>query len=264
MADLKESEQYISGNTNFFGLDFKIKRGVFIPRPETEYMTEQFIISLSENETLAQKKDLRIVDLCTGSGVIALTLANIFCETQISKKLVNLLPKSTQKLLETVDFNVSVIGVDKSDAAIELANENKDLYKTDNVKFEKLAIPEELKKIKNNTPENEKLAKMIYEADAIIANPPYVPRNSFVSEEVLRNEPHDALFSGSPDADDNGMTLAKSIIYQCQFSKARMLFLECHEKNADALSEFAKHYFEIVEIGTDLNNRKRFLKCLKV
>ncbi|MDR2748377.1 MAG: peptide chain release factor N(5)-glutamine methyltransferase [Bifidobacteriaceae bacterium] len=251
-----EALQYILGEVNFFGYDYKTRKGVFIPRPETESMIDHFLHAIGSKyyntkDYFWKKEHLKILDLCTGSGVVALTIGNEF------------LRWGKMGSHKGSFSTASIIGIDKSDAAIELANENKDLYKRVNVKFEKLAIPEELQKIKNNTLENEKLSKIISEADAIIANPPYVPRDSFVTEEVLYNEPHDALFSGNPDADDNGMTLAKSIIYHSQFSRARMLFMECHDQNADELSKFAKKYFDGVYIRKDYGRRKRYLQCYR-
>jgi release factor glutamine methyltransferase len=72
-----EPIQYITGHREFFGLDFLVREGVLIPRPETEQLVEmglEFLKSLPENPR-------NILDLGTGSGCIAISLAkNIFCQ----------------------------------------------------------------------------------------------------------------------------------------------------------------------------------------
>ena len=72
--------QYLLGKTNFYGLDFEVNSNVLIPRPETEELVE-WIIS---NHLAAQKnKSLKILDVGTGSGCIAISLAKNLPKAQV-------------------------------------------------------------------------------------------------------------------------------------------------------------------------------------
>ena len=97
--------QHIIEETFFYEDSFITPPGIFIPRQETELLVDCAIDFISSN-----KKKLRILDLCTGSGCIILSIAKKFPEN---------------------DF----IGIDKSDLAIEVARKNQKLLKIDNIKF---------------------------------------------------------------------------------------------------------------------------------
>ena len=69
--------QYITGHQEFWGLDFEVTPDVLIPRPETEHMVE-CVLELARRQGYAKDARLRIVDVGTGSGCIALALASEF------------------------------------------------------------------------------------------------------------------------------------------------------------------------------------------
>ena len=94
-----EPIQYITGEARFHGMELKIKPGVLIPRPETEELVD---IIIDRNK---ERDDLRILDVCTGSGCIALALAR------------------------NLPFS-KVTAIDISPLAIEVARENSHLLKT--------------------------------------------------------------------------------------------------------------------------------------
>ena len=94
-----EPIQYITGEARFHGMELKIKPGVLIPRPETEELVDIIIDCDKERD------DLRILDVCTGSGCIALALAR------------------------NLPFS-KVTAIDISSLAVEVARENSDLLKT--------------------------------------------------------------------------------------------------------------------------------------
>lgn len=108
---LKELEsgipvQYIVGNTNFYGYDFKVNRNTLIPRFETELLVEK---TYNYIKKYFNKDNIKILDIGTGSGCIAITL---------------------NKLLNSSD----ITGIDISNEALEVAKEN-NISNNTNVKF---------------------------------------------------------------------------------------------------------------------------------
>ena len=108
---LKELEsgipvQYIVGNTNFYGYDFKVNRNTLIPRFETEILVEK---TYNYIKKYFNKDNIKILDIGTGSGCIAITL---------------------NKLLNSSD----ITGIDISSEALEVAKEN-NISNNTNVKF---------------------------------------------------------------------------------------------------------------------------------
>ena len=155
-----EPIQYITGSSEFFGLPFSVGPGVLIPRPETEHLVEE-VLRLAGS--LADQ-DLRIADLGTGSGIIAVALAHA-------------LPKA------------HIAAVDLSRQALLIARENAERNQvTGRIEFF----------------EGDLLGPLAGRRFSIIAsNPPYVPlldRDS-LSVEVHEHEPHAALFAGEDGLD---------------------------------------------------------------
>ena len=97
--------QYIIGETYFYNDKFLTPHGVFIPRPETELLVDCALEFLSKS-----KDDLKIIDFCTGSGCILLSIAKKFPNHQY-------------------------IGVDKSEIAVKTAKKNRDSLGLKNVQF---------------------------------------------------------------------------------------------------------------------------------
>jgi release factor glutamine methyltransferase len=147
-----EPIDYILGYTYFYGLKIKVSKDTLIPRPETEELVE---LILNENQT---RSGLKILDIGTGSGCIALAL---------NSNLVN----------------AEVTALDVSDAALEIAKKNSvqlDL----NINFIQLDML------------NENLWSQIENYDIIVSNPPYIPQEEKkdMTSSVLDYEPHLALF----------------------------------------------------------------------
>lgn len=145
---LGEPIAYITGHKEFWSRCFKVTPDVLIPRPDTE-----LLIELSLN-LVKNKANTRIIDLGTGSGVIAITLA-----------------------AERPD--IDVIAIDSSEQVLSIARQNATTHKTNNIRF-----------IQSNW-FNEVTCTQF---DLIISNPPYIaPQDPHLSQGDLRFEPEKAL-----------------------------------------------------------------------
>jgi release factor glutamine methyltransferase len=146
-----EPVQYITGVQEFFGLPFEVLPAVLIPRPETEHLVEALL------ERFDRQSDPRILDVGTGSGAIAVALANA-------------LPRS------------QVTAVDLSPAALEVARRNAQRHGVaDRVTF---LLSDLLAAVGGK------------EFDAVVSNPPYVAEGEVLEPQVANYEPHSALYAG--------------------------------------------------------------------
>lgn len=154
---------YLVGSKEFYSRKFWVSPAVLIPRPETEGLVEEGVRVL-ERQNLSRP---RILDVGTGSGVVAITLALEFPLAQ-------------------------VVALDVDPMALEQAEENADFHGvSDRIRFEQSDLFEHFKASGPQT------------FDLIISNPPYVgtdmgPRPE---PEVVRYEPNQALFSGCQGLD---------------------------------------------------------------
>ena len=151
--------QYLLGTTHFYGLEFKVNENVLIPRPETEELVD-WIIKSQKSEV--RNKKVKILDIGTGSGCIAISLAKN-------------LP------------NAEVFALDVSKKALATAQKNAELNQVQ-VQF-----------ICQSILETEDLGQQF---DVIVSNPPYVRHleKQEIKKNVLDNEPHLALFVADDDA----------------------------------------------------------------
>ena len=145
--------QYIIGSTNFYGLDFQVSEQVLIPRPETEELV-CWIIEDCKNRK--EENKIRILDVGTGSGCIAITLAKH-------------IP------------NATVEAIDVSEGAIEVAQKNAKQHGVA-IRF----INQDILTV----------ASLDQRYDIIVSNPPYVREmeKKEMKGNVLKYEPHTALF----------------------------------------------------------------------
>ncbi|MBI5194907.1 MAG: peptide chain release factor N(5)-glutamine methyltransferase [Nitrospirae bacterium] len=181
----REPLQYILGSEEFLGLKLIIGRGVLIPRPETELMAEHAIKTVKSYElrvkrqgTKAQRgkgtekpSTLAVLDLCTGSGCLALALAREFLEAE-------------------------VYGTDISNTAIAYAIKNAEINNIKNAVFLKGSLFEPLKKLFT-------VHCSLFTVDLIISNPPYIRTGDIktLQPEVKDWEPEMALDGGADGLD---------------------------------------------------------------
>ncbi len=151
--------QYLLGTTHFYGLKFEVNPSVLIPRSETEELVDWIIRSQKSD---IRNHKLKIIDIGTGSGCIAISLAKN-------------LP------------NAEVFALDVSEKALATAKSNADFNQV------------EIQFIHQSILETEDLAQ---EFDIIVSNPPYVRHleKQEIKKNVLDNEPHLALFVADNDA----------------------------------------------------------------
>ena len=220
-----EPIQYIISNTEFFGLPFMVDKSVLIPRPETEELVAWIT---SEN----QGKEITILDIGTGSGCIAITLAH-----QISNSKVN-----------AIDISKKALKIAKQNAVSNNVSVN--FMEVDVLQFEN---SKEL--------QNHKESKF----DVIVSNPPYVraSEKELMQSNVLMHEPEIALFV----EDEDPLLFYRRIAQLCkEYLKSEgKLFFEINEYlGKDMKKMLEEEGFINIEIRKDIFDKDRMIKCKKL
>ncbi|MDH7914050.1 peptide chain release factor N(5)-glutamine methyltransferase [Winogradskyella sp. SYSU M77433] len=173
--------QYILGETEFYGLQFKVNNNVLIPRPETEELVD-WIIKSHVEQSRNIDEEINILDIGTGSGCIAISLA---------KHLTN----------------GNVYALDVSESALKIAKENAEHNNVD-IRFIRGNALNLVNEIFFSF-EKDISQKQNGLFDIIVSNPPYVREleKQEIKPNVLDNEPHLALFV----EDDNPLIFYKAI-----------------------------------------------------
>ena len=211
--------QYILGTTHFYGSEFIVDENVLIPRPETEELVD-WIVKL--NTKLSKKKDLKILDIGTGSGCIAISLAK------------NIL-------------NSAVFAVDVSEKALAVAEKNATLNKV-TVTF-----------LHKNILETNHLDQKF---DIIVSNPPYVRNleKAEIKPNVLENEPHLALFV--PDNDPLIFYKKIAELAAANLNPNGQLFFEINQylgkETQDLLESLG---LKNIELRKDIYGNDRMIAC---
>ena len=182
----REPLQYILGYVDFYGLKIKVGKGVLIPRPETEILAE-ITIETVKREALSV---MRIIDLCTGSGCLALAVAKEFPAAK-------------------------VYGTDISKVAIQYAEENARTNRIGNVTFLEGSLFEPIKKLPT-------VDCPLFTLDLIVSNPPYIKRDDIknLQLEIKDWEPVEAL-----DGGEDGLYYYRAIIPEAKGYLKREGFL---------------------------------------
>lgn len=202
---------YITGYREFWSRNFKVTPDVLIPRPDTELLVE-LSLSLIEN-----KSGVRIIDLGTGSGAIAITLA-----------------------AERLDIDVTAI--DDSEQALAVARQNALTHQADNIRF-----------IHSNwfaeVPSDNKF-------DLIISNPPYIaPQDPHLSQGDLRFEPKKALVASNQGLEDirNICRYAKKYLA----NQGMLLIEHGFDQKVEVQEIFALFSYDNINTHKDLSGNPR-------
>jgi release factor glutamine methyltransferase len=215
-----EPIQYITGETEFYGLPFRVTREVLIPRPETEHLVEK-VIELAGGWGELGRSGMagpRIMDVGTGSGAIAVALAVK-------------LPAA------------AITATDISAAALNVAREN----------AQRNGVAERVRFI-----EGDMLAPVSEEKfDVVVSNPPYVPESDreSLAVEVREHEPALALFAG-----EDGLSVYRRLIPEAHEAlvSGGFIVVEIGYGQCEAVERLlAESKFGEIEFTADLQGIKR-------
>ena len=202
---------YITGSKGFWDLELLVNEHTLIPRPETELLVE-FALAI-----FPASKPVNVIDLGTGTGAIALAIA-----------------KSRP--------NWNIIATDKSESALQVAEENREKYQLENIKL----IHSDW--FTNIDPQ--------ISFDLIISNPPYIAeKDPHLAQGDVRFEPITALSSG-PDGLDDIRQIAKSA--RCFLTEYGWLIVEHGYDQGDSVKAlFEEQGYQTIQQGMDLNGHTR-------
>ena len=211
--------QYITHHQEFMGLDFYVDENVLIPQPDTEILVEETLHMINR-----KKKNIRILDLCTGSGAIAVSIENYALDRNIIK----------------------IYASDICAEALEIARKNAILNNEEtNIRF-----------IKSNMFEN-----INDKFDIIVSNPPYIETQTIanLSKEV-QNEPHIAL-DGGEDGLDFYRIIAKEA--KKHLNRNGWILLEIGYNQKESVSNLLQEEkYENITCIKDLNGNDRVIMAM--
>lgn len=238
----REPLQYILGSQEFMGHDFIVNSDVLIPRQDTELLTEKAIeaagneiVKKSKALSLSEKKqvELNILDLCTGSGCVAVSTALAVDE----------ILREYAECGHEIPARVSVTASDISEGAIRVAEKNLEINRPRHV---------EVKILQSDLFEN-----ISGHFDIITANPPYVKAGSIsvLMPEVNVYEPKLALDGGA-----DGLIFYRRIVKEAPeyLLEKGWLIMEIDDDQGEAVSELMKQGgFTEVKVYNDLTGASR-------
>lgn len=221
--DLKRHKpiQYVLGETEFCGYPFKVNEHVLIPRPETEELVHHVVAYA--DKCFSEGKSLRILDIGTGSGCIAIAL---------KKKIPS----------------AYVTALDVSEEALIVAQENALRNKAE-VTFMKADIL-------SHSPMLNDLS-----FDIVVSNPPYISEDekNSLHERVIGYEPHLALFARGRDP----LIFYRTILQFATPKKSVGVFFELNSVFAEEVKTIAEELKFNAKLINDIYGKQRFLLAVK-
>ena len=204
--------QYVLGVAEFCDLEFEVCEGVLIPRPETEELVSQVVAD--------SRADMRILDVGTGSGAIAVSVAKMSVGTE-------------------------VVAVDISDVALTIASRNaaKCGVKVEFCKADALGDMTHLGQF-----------------DIIVSNPPYIPQSDIarMNKNVVDFEPHTALFVADNDALCFYRSIAQNSL--AMLKSGGGLYFEIYEEYGQAVKDMLESMgYSDVQVVKDVFGKDRMV-----
>jgi len=236
-----EPVQYVLGEADFAGRTFHVEPGVLIPRPETAELCQWIEEDVSSLESDERKQ---ILDICTGSGCIAITLGLTIPNSEVT-------------------------GWDISEDALRIAQGNVEMLKAGNVRIEyqdalmlpKAAEAEEAAEISEATKSESSLSKGW---NIIVSNPPYIceKEKADMEKNVLEHEPSIALFV--PDEDPLKFYRAIAEYASSALKSEGALYFEINPIYEKETREMLQSLgFKDIEAKEDAFGKKRMMKAMK-
>lgn len=216
-----EPFQHIIGHTYFYGLNINCSKEALVPRPETEELVDWMVQSFNVDPKV-------IIDLCTGSGCIALALKSHF---------------TTSKVFAT-DVSINALNLAKLNAKENGCE----------ISFVEHSVL------------NQEITGLIVEGfvDVIVSNPPYIPQKECaqMAQNVVDFDPHLALFV--PDSDPLIFYREIAVKSFPILQSNGMLFFEIHELFGNEVVQLLKEIgYSSIELRKDLQGKDRMIKALK-
>ena len=234
----REPSQYIIGEQEFRGLAFKVTRDVLIPRPETEILVEEAIKTVSsKSEVVSGNNNIQltthdsrftILDLCTGSGCIAVSLAK-----------------------EIPDCHI--YAVDVSEKALYVARENAERHG---------GVADRINFLQGDLFGPLKCLKLVKRVDLIVSNPPYIAKTMMkdLQPEIRDYEPEIAVYAG-----EDGLDFYRRIISEAPkyLAKDGCILLEMGYGQAEEIKKLIEQHkaFEHIDIKKDFAGIDRVIKA---
>ncbi|GAA5068307.1 peptide chain release factor N(5)-glutamine methyltransferase [Nocardia callitridis] len=214
--------QHLTGTAAMGEIDLAVGPGVFVPRPETELL---FAWALAHLEAVAHERAPVVVDLCTGSGALALAIAHA-----------------------RPDADVHAVELDRD--ALRWTRRNADLRVADG------DTPITLHAADVTAPDV--LDELTGRVDILVANPPYIPADAVLEPEVAEHDPPRALFGGV-----DGLDVVRAMvpaIARLLRSGAEMAIEHDDTNGADLAALLARHgEFRGITEHPDLAGKPRFV-----
>ncbi|ADO78099.1 peptide chain release factor N(5)-glutamine methyltransferase [Halanaerobium praevalens] len=211
---------YIIQKKEFMSLEFKVEPGVLIPRPDTENLVEK-VIKYCRQQGL---KTPQIIDVCTGSGAIAVSLAHYLQKAK-------------------------VVGTDISNSALKIARQN----------MKKHDLTERMSILKSDLLK-EFIKREIKGIDILVSNPPYITEAEMetLAPEV-KKEPKKALVAGK-----DGLDFYRRLIPEAEkvLKNGGKLFLEIGYQQAAAVREIFGANWSEIEVEKDYSENDRIVSAL--